>query len=144
MLLNRSNYQSGTGLLKYHKGNYIQSGGGFGSLLGRLFSKLLPVAKSAAKTALSTAKKAANSELGQTLQNTAISTLANSTADLITGEKEPKQTLQEGVEQAKQQIATALRTKASGKRSSSILENPKDKKSKRKKKKNYNLLEETL
>lgn len=113
-------YGSGGGLLnRFHEGPSQQRGSGLLGLILRGASKLIPklagLGKTALKASSQTIQKAAKSELGRSitdsLKDAAISTSANAAADLLSG-SDPLATLQKGVEDAKLNVASALRQKA--------------------------------
>lgn len=140
-------------------GPTLQRGSGILGLLLRGASKVLPKLIGAGKTALKASahglKKAAMSDAGRSLarnlKDVAISSAADMAASAISGE-DVGTALQSGVEEAKTEIASALKRKANQHRTSSnkkqktVVESKKPqntKSRKKKKKKSFNLFEQT-
>ena len=117
----------GLGLLKFHEGPAIQQGSGLLSAIIRGVSKIAPKLIGAGRSALKVGgrslQKAIKSdlakELGKGLKDAAISTSADAAAELLTG-GDVSQVLQEGVNDAKLKVASALKDKAKAYKKSNL------------------------
>lgn len=118
-------------MLSYHFGDPFQRGRGLGSFFSGLFKKLIPIASTFFK-----------SPTGQTIKDVAISTASNFATDVFKG-KNVKNSAQENLMQAKDQIGEALKRKfgTSANKNSDIVVKKKRKKNRNNKEK-FNLLDE--
>ena len=93
----------------YHSGIRVQRGQGIGSILGGLFRSILPkVAKSGLRAAGKIARSDIAKDVGRQLRDTAQRSAVNMAVDALEG-KNVKESLQNQLESAKQDIATSVR-----------------------------------
>ena len=93
----------------YHSGIRVQRGQGIGSILGGLFRSILPkVAKSGLRAAGKIARSDIAKDVGRQLRDTATRSAVNMAVDALEG-RNVKESLQNQLESAKQDIATSVR-----------------------------------
>lgn len=91
-----------------HEGERFQAGRGIGSLFAGLFRSLRPLASMGLKAVKNLVTSDVAKQIGSTALDIGTSTLKNIAADIIEG-KDPKQSLNQGLEEAQTSISSKIR-----------------------------------